>query len=100
MAVYVTDNCDGCRYTECVRVCPVACFHGDEKMLYVDNSCCIDCFACIPACPVQAIHEVLDPDDERELLDLNKERSQALPVISIKRSPLPSAAVRQAELGF
>jgi len=34
------------------------------------------------------------------LLDLNKERSHALPVISVKRSPLPSAAARQAELGF
>jgi ferredoxin len=61
---------------------------------------CIDCGACIPACPVQAIHEILEPDDERELLDLNKERSRALPVISVRRSPLPSAAVRQAELGF
>jgi ferredoxin len=83
-----------------VQHCPVQCFHADGERSYIDPDVCIDCGACIPACPVQAIHEVLEPDDERELLDLNKERSRAWPVISIKRSPLPSAAARQVELGF
>jgi ferredoxin len=83
-----------------VQHCPVQCFHADGERSYIDPDVCIDCGACIPACPVQAIHEVVEPDDERELLDLNKERSRAWPVISIKRSPLPSAAARQVELGF
>jgi ferredoxin len=83
-----------------VEHCPVQCFHADGERSYIDPDVCIDCGACIPPCPVRAIHEVFEPDDERELLDLNKERSRALPVISVKRSPLPSAAARQAELGF
>jgi ferredoxin len=83
-----------------VEHCPVQCFHADGERSYIDPDVCIDCGACIPACPVQAIHEVFEPDDERELLNLNKERSRALPVISAKRFPLPSAVGRQAELGF
>jgi ferredoxin len=96
----VTDNCRLCLFTDCVEHCPVQCFHADGERSYIDPDVCIDCGACIPACPVQAIHEVLEPDDERELLDLNKERSRELPAISLKRSPLPSAAARRAELGF
>jgi hypothetical protein len=49
---------------------------------------------------VQAIHEVFESEEERKVLALNAERSHALPVISIRRSPLPSAADRRAELGF
>jgi hypothetical protein len=51
-------------------------------------------------CPVQAIHEVFEPDEEREILALNAERSHALPVISKKLPPLLSAAARRVELGF
>jgi hypothetical protein len=51
-------------------------------------------------CPVQAIHEVFEPDEERELLALNADRSHVLPVISKKQSQLASAGVRKAELGF
>ena len=36
MTTIVTDNCKGCRYTDCVTVCPVACFHYDDEMLYID----------------------------------------------------------------
>ncbi|WP_426437113.1 DUF362 domain-containing protein [Bradyrhizobium genosp. P] len=96
----VTDNCSRCLFTDCVEHCPVQAFHADDERSYIDPDTCIDCGACIPPCPVQAIHEVLEPDDERELLELNRSRSRALPVISAKRSPLPWAAARQAELGF
>jgi ferredoxin len=51
-------------------------------------------------CPVQAIHEVFEPGEERELLVLNAERSHALPVISKKQLQLASADARRAELGF
>ena len=57
MTTIVTDNCKGCRFTDCVTVCPVACFHYDDEMLYIDPDVCIDCSACIPECPVQAIFE-------------------------------------------
>lgn len=55
MAHVVTEPCIGCKYTDCVVVCPCECFYGDEKQLYIDADDCIDCGACIPECPVEAI---------------------------------------------
>ena len=57
MTFVVTSNCHGCRYTDCVLVCPVDCFHGDQDMLYIDPDVCIDCGACEPECPNTAIYE-------------------------------------------
>jgi ferredoxin len=37
-------------------VCPVECFYQDEHMLYIDPNDCIDCEACVPECPVEAIY--------------------------------------------
>jgi len=55
MTFVVTDNCRKCRFTDCVAVCPVDCFHADDEMLYIDPEECIDCDACVEACPVDAI---------------------------------------------
>jgi len=97
----VTDNCHLCRFTDCVTVCPVACFHGDEERTYIDPEVCIDCGACIPACPVHAIYEVLDmPDDQRHWIAINAARSGSLPVIGEKQEPLPGAEARKIELGY
>src|SRR5512145_2310245 len=51
----VCQPCYDCKYTDCVAVCPVECFWQDEKMLYIDPVDCIDCEACVPECPVEAI---------------------------------------------
>jgi ferredoxin len=101
MTTVVTGNCQRCRFTDCVTVCPVACFHGDDEMLYIDNEVCIDCGACIPECPVQSIYEDSDlPDDLRHWIAINAERAPTLPVIEDKQDPLPGAEERRAELGF
>ena len=101
MAVVVTDNCESCRFTECIKVCPVACFHGDEKMVYIDASVCIDCCACIPACPVQAIYLEDDlAEDKKIWLEVNRERCAVLPLVTRSSDPLPSAADKRAALGF
>jgi ferredoxin len=55
VAHVVTEPCVGCKYTDCVVVCPMECFYGDDRQLYIDPSDCIDCGACIPECPVEAI---------------------------------------------
>ena len=101
MTTIVTDNCQKCRFTDCVTVCPVSCFHGDDEMLYIDNNVCIDCGACIPVCPVHAIYEETDiPDDKRHWIDINAEKAPNLPVIDEKQDPLPTAEARKAELGY
>src|SRR5882672_8146920 len=79
MPIIVTDNCQSCRFTECVSVCPVACFHADGEMVYIDNNACIDCRACIPICPVNAIYAEEDlPDDKQQWIAINAERAAAL----------------------
>ena len=57
MTHVVTGRCVDCRYTYCVVECPVACFWEikDPHMLVIDPDTCIDCEACVPACPVNAI---------------------------------------------
>ena len=101
MTIVVTDNCQLCRFTECVSVCPVACFHADDKMVYIDNDVCIDCRACIPVCPVKAIIAEEDlTGSQLHWVAENAEKSRQLPVVSEKQSPLPTAEARRAALGY
>ena len=70
MAYIITEPCVGICDTACVDSCPVDCIHPtkdewtakgwdpqalDTKQLYIDPQECIDCGACEPVCPVQAI---------------------------------------------
>jgi ferredoxin len=101
MTYVVTDNCIDCRFTDCVAVCPVECFHGDDKMLYIDPDECIDCGACEPECPVSAIYEDGQvPADKQSWTALNAEKAPSLPVVTDKQDPLPTAEARKKELGF
>lgn len=101
MAIVVTDNCQGCRFTECVSYCPVACFHLGEEMVYIDPDECIECRACIPACPVSAIYDTDElPPEKSRWIEINREEAARLPVIAGKTDPLPTAEDRRKELGF
>jgi ferredoxin len=101
MTIVVTENCRLCRFTECISVCPVACFHADDEMVYIDNDICIDCRACIPVCPVKAIiaEDDLAPD-QTVWIAINAEKSRAFPVIDVKHDALPTAEQRRKELGY
>ena len=65
MTFVIVEPCIGTKDTACVDVCPVDCIHPSKRdadfesaeMLYIDPAECIDCGACEPACPVQAIFE-------------------------------------------
>jgi ferredoxin len=101
MTFVVTDNCQRCRFTDCVAVCPVDCFHGDAEMLYIDPNECIDCGACVPECPVEAIFdETQVADDKKQWIKINADKSTGLPVINSKQDALPGAEARKEELGF
>jgi|SRR5688572_26608688 ferredoxin len=89
MAHVVTAPCFGCKYTDCVVVCPAECFYEGEKMLYIDPDDCIDCYACVPECPVQAIFQEDDvPEQWHEFIALNAEMAPQSPPITMKRKPL------------
>jgi ferredoxin len=93
MALVVTEPCFGCKYTDCVTVCPCDCFHEGEQMLYIDPEECIDCMACIAECPVEAIyHEDDVPDQWKSFIPLNAEMSKQSPQITEKQEPLADAS--------
>jgi ferredoxin len=101
MTFVVTDNCKGCRFTDCVAVCPVDCFHADDEMLYIDPDECIDCGACVPECPVEAIFDEAQlPDEMNDWIKINADKAPGLPVINQKEDALPGAEERKAKLGF
>jgi len=66
MTYIIAEPCIDVKDTACVDVCPVDCIHPmkDEveafekhRQLYIDPEECIDCGACEPVCPVEAIFE-------------------------------------------
>ena len=83
MSHIILSPCVGTCDTACVAVCPVNCIHGpidvdgageevlnmskeelSDKQLYINPDECINCAACIPECPVDAIVE-----DEEEAIE-------------------------------
>ncbi|MDG2359099.1 MAG: 4Fe-4S dicluster domain-containing protein [Planctomycetaceae bacterium] len=85
----VTEPCFGCKYTDCVVVCPAECFHEGQSMVFIDPEECIDCGACVPECPVEAIFYEDDvPNKWHGYIELNREMVEQCPQISEKQPPL------------
>ena len=85
MAYVITEPCIGTKDSACVDVCPVDCIHPrkDEatfeaaEMLYIHPDECIDCGACVPACPVEAIFALDEvPDKWKHFAQKNTEYYQ------------------------
>lgn len=92
MTYVVAEPCIKCKYTECVEICPVACFHEGANALVIDPDECIDCGACVDPCPVQAIFPEADlPEKWRDYTALNAEYAKQWPVISSRKPAPPSA---------
>ena len=81
MTHVVTSACVRCKYQDCVHVCPVEAFREAEEYLVIDPDECIDCAACIPECPAEAIYADVDlPEEEMSWLEKNEEESVNLPI--------------------
>ena len=85
MAYVIAEPCIGTKDTACVDVCPVDCIHPrkDEpafetaKMLHIHPDECIDCGACVPACPVEAIFALDEtPEKWKQFIPINAEYYQ------------------------
>ncbi len=92
MTFVVTENCIKCKYTDCVEVCPVDCFHEGPNFLVIDPDECIDCTLCEPECPINAIFDESDlPPGQEQFLALNAELAQTWPVITQMKDAPPDA---------
>ena len=89
MTFVVTEPCHGCKYTDCVSACPVDAFREGEQFLFIDPDTCIDCYQCVPECPVAAIFPDIEvPEKWQEYIELNAEMSKICPPITEKKPPL------------
>jgi ferredoxin len=90
MTYIVAEPCVNCRYTDCALVCPVEAFHLDDDMLVIHPETCIDCDACVPECPVEAIFvEDKLPAEWSHFIKINADRAlSGLPTINVRLDPL------------
>jgi len=106
MAHIVTSKCVGCKFTDCVEVCPVACFYELDNQLVIHPDECIDCTACVAECPVEAIYaDSVLPAEFADSTEFNASESRRVKEssgtsITQKKEPLPTAESRKAELGY
>ena len=72
MTYVIGEPCIDIKDKSCIDVCPVDCIHEANRMLVIDPEECIDCGACEPECPWQAIfEEVAVPDVFKDDTPLN-----------------------------
>ena len=91
MTYVVTDACIRCKYMDCVEICPVDCFHEGETMLVINPDECIDCNACVPECPAEAILSDTDPASA-PWIALNATYAGQWPNVTFNRGQTPADA--------
>jgi Fe-S-cluster-containing hydrogenase component 2 len=100
MTHVITQACIDCIHRSCVKECPVDCIYEGARALYIQPDECIDCSACVPACPEDAIYHEQDlPEPLQGHLEDNKNFfAQTLPG---KSTPLqsPGGAKRIGRFG-
>jgi ferredoxin len=77
VAYVITQPCIDVKDKSCIDVCPVSCIYIDsddlDRKLYIHPDECIDCGACEPECPVNAIFEQSAvPPEWEEFIELDK----------------------------
>jgi ferredoxin len=104
MTFVVTDRCIMCKHTACVEVCPVDCFYEGENMMVIHPEECIDCAACEPECPEEAIMADYNLGKHNKDADfwvqLNAQFSEKWPNRTEKKDPMPNAAMYSYHNGF
>ena len=95
MPFFVTEKCIKCKYTDCVEVCPVECFHEGPNMLVINPDECIDCALCESECPINAISSDYNESIsivDKKFMEINKKLSKKWPIITVSKKPLECAS--------
>ncbi|AQA05516.1 ferredoxin [Mycobacterium sp. MS1601] len=74
MPYVITSGCLDIMDRNCMDQCPVDAIYAGQRMAYIHPDECIDCGACVPACPQSAIF-LADhvPDEERQFVEINSD---------------------------
>ena len=74
MTYVITQACVDVLDKACIDECPVDCIYEGDRMLYIHPDECVDCGACEPVCPVEAIYYEDDvPDKWKDFYNANVE---------------------------
>ena len=77
MTYVIAEPCIDLKDKTCIDVCPVDCIHEAGRMLVIDPDECIDCGACVPACPVEAIFALDEtPEKWKSYIEVNAQQFQ------------------------
>ena len=72
MTYIITNLCIGHLDQSCIAECPVNCITTDSNRAYINTEECVDCGACEPVCPVDAIYYEDDlPINLKNEIDIN-----------------------------
>jgi len=72
MTYVIGQSCIDLKDRACVDECPVDCIYEGARMLYIHPDECVDCGACEPVCPVEAIFYEDDlPDEQSTFKEVN-----------------------------
>jgi NAD-dependent dihydropyrimidine dehydrogenase PreA subunit len=96
----ITSKCLDVTDQSCVEECPVDCIYVGDRKLYINPKECIDCGACEPVCPVEAIYQDRRvPEDEQPFVEDNE--AFFTEVLEGRDAPLgtPGGARKVGEVG-
>ena len=83
MTYIIGEPCIDIMDKSCIDVCPVDCIHIGERMLVIDVEECIDCGACEPECPVEAIFpEDALPEKWQPFVRINQAFNEGLDLVN------------------
>ncbi|MFZ2625757.1 MAG: ferredoxin [Propionibacterium sp.] len=72
MTYVIAQPCVDVKDKACVEECPVDCIYEGPRTLYINADECVDCGACEPVCPTEAIFYEDDlPDEFASWKDVN-----------------------------
>lgn len=102
MSFVIGADCVDVNDRACVEVCPVDCIYVGERKSYINPAECIDCGACEPECPVEAIFTDREArDDELQMQFAEDSRVFFSELLPGRDAPLgtPGGAGKVGDLG-
>ena len=78
MTYVITEACVDIKDKACIEECPVDCIYEGARMLFIHPDECVDCGACEPVCPVEAIYYEDDVPDASSKVGLTENDPQVV----------------------